>query len=250
MKQNKVFFSRVLLNAAEVFWVSAWAKNKIRGLLDLDINALSDVGILLPNVCIINTDEKKYDGKLKKRYVTAISFQQYKRKGIIELILAISLLKRQGVTILLDVYGGGDDDAYNMIQQEISKQGLDTQIILCGQVSQKELLCKISYAKAFVMPSINETFGMAYIEALSVACPIIYMSDTGIDGYFDDYNVGFRLHSQSPCQIAKAIQFVEKNSELLNIEISKLLGASYLDSFVGENVSRSYLAAVKRVVKC
>jgi glycosyltransferase involved in cell wall biosynthesis len=42
----------------------------------------------------------------------------------------------------------------------------------------------------FVMPSFRETFGVAYIEALSQGLPIVFTRGQGVDGYFEPGTVG------------------------------------------------------------
>ncbi len=54
-----------------------------------------------------------------------------------------------------------------------------------GFISDKVELSKIfSENKFFVMPSIFETFGLVYIEALSQGLPVLYTKNQGIDGLF------------------------------------------------------------------
>ena len=38
----------------------------------------------------------------------------------------------------------------------------------------------------FAMPSIFETFGLVYLEALSQNLPVVYTKGQGIDGMFDN----------------------------------------------------------------
>ena len=38
---------------------------------------------------------------------------------------------------------------------------------------------------ALVLPTLRETFGMVYIEALFAGVPILYSQDRGVDGFFD-----------------------------------------------------------------
>ena len=46
-------------------------------------------------------------------------------------------------------------------------------------------------AHIFVMPSLTETFGIVFIEALSQGLPLIYTKGQGIDGYFPQGFVGY-----------------------------------------------------------
>lgn len=45
----------------------------------------------------------------------------------------------------------------------------------------------------FVMPSIHETFGLVYAEAMSQGLPVIYSRGQGFDGQFEDGEVGYAV---------------------------------------------------------
>ena len=44
------------------------------------------------------------------------------------------------------------------------------------------------------MPSLSETFGLSYIEAMSQGIPIIYTRGQGIDGVFEEGTVGYHVN--------------------------------------------------------
>jgi glycosyltransferase involved in cell wall biosynthesis len=57
----------------------------------------------------------------------------------------------------------------------------------------------------FVMPSIHETFGMVYIEALSQGVPIVWTRGQGIDGWFPPGSVGWPCDPRDDADIARAL---------------------------------------------
>jgi glycosyltransferase involved in cell wall biosynthesis len=61
------------------------------------------------------------------------------------------------------------------------------------------------------MPSVRETFGLVYIEALSQGLPIIYSKGEAVDGYFDEATVGKKVNPESVSDIARAIASVREN---------------------------------------
>ena len=46
----------------------------------------------------------------------------------------------------------------------------------------------------FIMPSLNETFGLVFIEALTQNLPIIYTIHEGVYGYFEDNKYGVAVN--------------------------------------------------------
>lgn len=73
-----------------------------------------------------------------------------------------------------------------------------------------EIIRTLDNSDIFVMPSINETFGIVYIEAMSRGLPIIYSKGTSVDGMFSS-EVGIGLKSISPESIDEAINKIMSN---------------------------------------
>ncbi len=55
------------------------------------------------------------------------------------------------------------------------------------------------------MPSIHETFGLVYAEAMSQGLPVIYSKSQGFDGQFEDGTVGHVVNSLDHNDIAEKI---------------------------------------------
>ena len=65
------------------------------------------------------------------------------------------------------------------------------------------------------MPSLHDTFGLTYIEALSQQLPIVYTKGQGVDGLFEniDNPVGIAVNPLSVDEIAEVIEIILKNPE-------------------------------------
>lgn len=72
--------------------------------------------------------------------------------------------------------------------------------------SKSDLLRHYRAADVFIMPSIHETFGLVFIEALSQGLPLIYTRGQGIDGYFPQGTVGYACDPMDVGQIAGNIE--------------------------------------------
>ena len=79
-------------------------------------------------------------------------------------------------------------------------------ITALGKIYDKDKLKEVMQSCAlFAMPSIRETFGLVYIEALTQNLPVVYSKGQGIDGLFDD-SVGIGVNALSVDEICEAIK--------------------------------------------
>ena len=77
-----------------------------------------------------------------------------------------------------------------------------------GKIYDKaELMALYRKCSLFAMPSIYETFGLVYLEALSQNLPVIYTKGQGIDGLFDE-TVGVAVSPTSTEEIQQAIRLL------------------------------------------
>lgn len=68
----------------------------------------------------------------------------------------------------------------------------------------------------FVMPSIHETFGLVYAEAMSQGLPVIYTRGQGFDGQFDDGEVGYAVDCSDEREIANRVNDCIENYCLIS----------------------------------
>ena len=134
------------------------------------------------------------------------------RKNIVRLINAIIKLRKEPAyaDVKLVIVGGGDEK-YQYISNLIESHS--DFIDYLGKIHEKEKLVNIMrQCSLFAMPSINETFGLVYIEALSQNLPVVYSKGQGIDGLFEE-SVGERVNPLSVEEIAEAIQRILESPE-------------------------------------
>ena len=69
------------------------------------------------------------------------------------------------------VIGGGNGYGYEEIRSEF-----DESVIAPGFLSEQEVSAVFSVAGAFVLPSLDEGFGMPILQAFEAGCPVICSS--------------------------------------------------------------------------
>ena len=72
--------------------------------------------------------------------------------------------------------------------------------------SKEELLSEYRKADIFVMPSLTETFGLVYAEAMTQGLPVIYTRGQGFDGQFPEGTVGYSVDSHDAAELAEDIE--------------------------------------------
>lgn len=133
-----------------------------------------------------------------------------KRKNLMTTIKAIKILQKKGYKVKFTIVGRVEDKS---IYQQI-KDLLYVQYI--SPKSKEELLSIYRANDMFVMPSITETFGLVYAEAMSQGIPVIYTKEQGFDGQFNEGEVGYHVDPLNPEDIVDRILDIIHNYERLS----------------------------------
>lgn len=76
---------------------------------------------------------------------------------------------------------------------------------------EEKLLELYNNNDVFVMPSITETFGLVYGEAISQGMPVVYTKNQGFDRQFEDGIVGYAVDCFEPKKIADTVEKILSN---------------------------------------
>jgi glycosyltransferase involved in cell wall biosynthesis len=112
--------------------------------------------------------------------------------------------------VKLIIVGGGKEDS-DATRRMIESHPECMEYL--GKIYEKEKLCEVMRSCAiFAMPSIYETFGLVYIEALSQNLPVLYTKGQGIDGMFDS-TIGVSVNPRSVNEIRNALKELFTNHD-------------------------------------
>lgn len=103
-----------------------------------------------------------------------------KRKNIDKLILAINELEGFELKII------GDGKELKHLKKMASKN-----IKFLDRLENKQVLQEMQKSDIFILPSVNETFGMVYLEAMASGCVTVCTKNSGIDGIIKNAENGF-----------------------------------------------------------
>lgn len=126
---------------------------------------------IVPNVVntkIFYPSSQKANNKIKKMLFVALLTPQ---KGVPYLLQALAQLKQKRQDFVLDIVGDGPSRGkYEKLSKEL---GLEKVIKFHGLKTKLEIAEFMRNSDFFVQPSLCETFGVVYIEAMACGKPII-----------------------------------------------------------------------------
>lgn len=203
----------ILLNAQRIFFISQGLKDKFENhrVVKPILSKIKQKFVLMPNgvddyyLSNIRKDQRTGRGVV---YIGDFS----NNKNVLRLGQAILQLKEcpDFEDVRLTIVGGGnneDDSVEKMIAEHPEAFNY------VGKVYDKAKLCELLGAnRVFAMPSINETFGLVYLEALSQNLPVLYTKGQGIDGLFDD-TIGIGVNPLSVLEIKDALKAMLLNTD-------------------------------------
>lgn len=117
--------------------------------------------------------------------------QLIEQKNVDWVINVIMKLIAKNHSIKLNVVGDGP-----LKNKLIKMANGQENITFHGWQSRDYVYKELQKNDIFIMPSDNETFGMAYLEAVANGCLIIGRKNTGVDGFFKHGETAFFVSSQ------------------------------------------------------
>lgn len=197
---------KILLNAERIFFISQGLKEKFENhrVVKSIIPKIKDKFVLMPNgiddYYLSNIQTERREGH-KVIYIGDFS----NNKNVVRLGKAILQIRQEKSLedVTLTLVGGGRNDN-DSVERMIAEH--PEAFHYAGKIYDKEKLSSLMREhRVFAMPSINETFGLVYLEALSQNLPVLYTKGQGIDGLFDD-TVGIGVNPLSVQEIADALK--------------------------------------------
>ena len=198
---------------------------------------MKDKLVFLPNIVERRPETRGETLTVGNYYSTALRMDRrsVKRKNIKRLFKAIKILNDQDFKLLIL----GDGNYLPKVKKWAERFGIVENLIFKGKVLNSEMDKYYSNSKAFLMPSLSESFGMVYAESLENGAPIMYSKETmGFDGIFE--NVGVGINPLSVESIADGIRDLEINHPAYRRHIKELQKQGEFDIFTSEHVRNRY----------
>jgi glycosyltransferase involved in cell wall biosynthesis len=128
------------------------------------------------------------------------------RKGTIHLIEAFAKLARSNTRLHIVGAPAWDHDFYfAQAKQTAQKSGLANRIHFHGRLEQPEVNRLLSQAHIFAMPSLQEGFGIALLEAMHFGLPVVTTNVTAMPELVQDGENGLLVPPADPDALANAL---------------------------------------------
>lgn len=151
-------------------------------------------------------------GKINKQICSLIYVGEFSRnKNIRSVIKVLDQIVRNGSSAELKIIGEYGNNVKQIKRLVKTRQQYITSIPRISDRS--DLMHLYRSADIFIMPSLYETFGLAYVEAMSQGLPVIYSKGQGFAGLYEDGKVGFGVEPKNIKDIVAKIELIAKNYE-------------------------------------
>lgn len=128
-------------------------------------------------------------------------------KNAKSILQAMQILEKRGISAKLTIIGQVVDAN---VQKELSEYK-NAEIL--PYMTKEQLIDYYRISDLYVMPSIRESFGRVYAEAMTQGLPVIYTRGQGFDGLFADGEVGYAVKPTDCAEIADAIVKISNRYE-------------------------------------
>jgi glycosyltransferase involved in cell wall biosynthesis len=138
-------------------------------------------------------------------------------KGIVYLIRALALLRRDFEGVRLEIAGAGPDQT--ALRQEVRTLGLEDSVAFVGW--QPDIWPWLGRWDILVQPSLAEGFGMAALEAMAAGLPVVASSAGGLPELVEDGRTGYVVPPADPATLAARLRHL-----VLHADLRETMGAA------------------------
>lgn len=117
-----------------------------------------------------------------------------RKKDVLNIVTCANLIKRKNIDKLIKVANDNEHIRLTVIGEGKEFKSLvkiANKVKFTGYLPKDLVLEEMQNSDIFILPSVKETFGMVYLEAMAMGCITVCTKDDGIDGIIKDGWNGF-----------------------------------------------------------
>lgn len=177
--------------------------------------------------------------------VSVFHLNSYKRKNLMGLVRATNFLEAGDNPLTVRVIGGGDAKHRALCDRIV--QG-SRSVRLTGAMDRVALRDEMRAARGFVLPSLRESFGLVFIEALFAGLPIIYPKGAAVDGYFNDYPFALGVDARDDRAVAQAMRRVIEEEASMKAALAQWQRSDDAKRFQRPSIAERFSNGIKRAI--
>lgn len=176
--KNRLYFKplmeRGMKRAERILTVSESSKRELQYFFPQYSDKIRNIGAALPKSFVpMDTGQvqeilRKF--RLKNRFVLSVGTVEPRKNLAFTIRSMAPVLKREELTLVI---AGRSAWGSSEVEKIIESQGLESNVIRTGYITDSELQALYSTAQALLFPSLYEGFGLPVLEAFSCGCPVV-----------------------------------------------------------------------------
>ena len=142
----------------------------------------------------------------------------------------------------------GDGVNRKLIEKIVKENNFEKNVCLHGFINRQDIPAILKRAQCFIMISKEETFGLVYLEAMSMGCITIASRNEGMEGIIEDGKNGFLCEAGNETELKQIIEKINSmtNSQLKEISTNAKNTALQLTD---SNVAQMYIDGILQFSK-
>jgi phosphatidylinositol alpha-1,6-mannosyltransferase len=130
----------------------------------------------------------------------------YPRKRVEDLLEAARILHDRIPDVQVRIVGHGPEWA--RLQRVHDRLGLGDSVVFLGEVPRVTLAVEYGGAHCFCLPSVQEGFGLVFLEAMAAGLPVVACRAAAVPEVVADGRTGLLVPPRRPDELAQALQRV------------------------------------------
>lgn len=173
------------------------------------------------------------------RFATVFHLGVHRRKNARLLIDAVALAARATPDIRLDVIGGGDPAAFAALADHAARRA-PGRIRFLGSLPREAVLAELNGVCAMALPSLRESFGMVFPEALFAGAPCLVPRGWGVDGWLADGMATLSVDATDVGAVADALGRLAAEEDGFKARLHALQRSGGLAPFGDDAIAAAY----------
>ena len=176
------------------------------------LKKIDTLGLTTPTMRILNgfaAQNVQTQAKIPRRLIQVGTLSYQKRVELT--VRAVALLKERYADVSLVIVGQGDQR--EKLESLCAQLGLTQNVRFTGQCANATVLEEMARSEIFIMPSVNEGFGIVYIEAMASGCVTIGTQGEGIADLIRHGENGYLVVPDSVDSIVETVAHCFENAE-------------------------------------